>query len=687
MDRHNNGRTASPESGLERREQMQKSVKKSNKKTGAAGKYTAPGAFVGAQPSNLVELIEAQRGKAASSAGKKPAADTALANKCSDLQLQSFGQFGADPAAIVGQQAGQTVGGWLHSSAAKPKDTALANEWANLQLQSFGQFGADPAAIAGQQAGQTAGDWLENQLAQTGFNEDESKLAYLGEKFTNGAHRAVEGAYNNAIDNSRAQVDAQLRNGFVTDTGVNQRDIQNALASIFGGKYAQHAQDTQAADLAVAAELSGAADGLRSTRAAEYGRDIDERYGATGLWKLGGDVAAGAGQMAPTVAVNLLTGGRLGTPFLLSSAAGNAAAEARAGGADEETAFLYGILSGGVEAATERISAGIPGLNKTGLLDDVLSRVASSPTGRGAVKKLVDVLGEGAEEYISEIAGAYLARLWNGDERGAWQTFVETQPDALYAGLVGTLTSAVMNLPGEAYTLARKNKTGAVPGAQQSGNSVPRLFTRDEVQGMSAREVSENYDAIRESMEMWDENGELQGGTQSRMVDRQAPGEDNETTSGNERLYTRAEVQGMSEEEQLANVDAIRESMGLWDAEGKLSKESEITIEEVRDDFEQIKHIKNLENFVEDPLLLKDVSPETLYCFLEKQGYTILPLAQSKTLTGIHYKDGGGFKVNWGGDRILQYHPATGSHHNGAYYKISSGKTGKVRIDLHGNKI
>ena len=99
------------------------------------------------------------------------------------------------------------------------------------------------------------------------------------------------------------------------------------------------------------------------------------------------------------------------------------------------------------------------------------------------------------------------------------------------------------------------------------------------------------------------------------------------------------------------------------------------------------KHIKNLENFVEDPLLLKDVSPETLYCFLEKQGYTILPFAQSKTLTGIHYKDGGGFKVNWGGDRILQYHPATGSHHNGAYYKISSGKTGKVRIDLHGNKI
>ena len=143
MDRRNNGRTASPESGTERREQMQKSVKKSKRKTGAAGKYTAPGAFGGAQPSNLVELIEAQRGKAASSAGKKQAADTALANEWANLQLQSFGQFGADPAAIAGQQAGQTAGDWLRSSAAKPKNTALANEWANLQLQSFGQFGAD----------------------------------------------------------------------------------------------------------------------------------------------------------------------------------------------------------------------------------------------------------------------------------------------------------------------------------------------------------------------------------------------------------------------------------------------------------------------------------------------------------------------------------------------------------------
>lgn len=35
------------------------------------------------------------------------------------------------------------------------------------------------------------------------------------------------------------------------------------------------------------------------------------------------------------------------------------------------------------------------------------------------------------------------------------------------------------------------------------------LFTRGEVQAMSPREISENYDAIRESMGLWDKDGRL----------------------------------------------------------------------------------------------------------------------------------------------------------------------------------
>ena len=69
--------------------------------------------------------------------------------------------------------------------------------------------------------------------------------------------------------------------------------------------------------------------------------------------------------------------------------------------------------------------------------------------------------------------------------RGAWQTFVETQPDALYAGLVGTLTSAVMNLPGSVYA-GKEKQDWRCTGRAAKQEQRPALFTRDEVQGMSA---------------------------------------------------------------------------------------------------------------------------------------------------------------------------------------------------------
>ena len=130
---------------------MQKSVKKSNKKTGAAGKYTVPGAFGGAQPSNLVELIEAQRGKAASSAGKKQAADTALANEWADLQLQSFGQFGADTLSPTWGRVEET-----------PEMTAAEREreaqWYEQNANAYNALGADGQSTV-QRANDAANRW------------------------------------------------------------------------------------------------------------------------------------------------------------------------------------------------------------------------------------------------------------------------------------------------------------------------------------------------------------------------------------------------------------------------------------------------------------------------------------------------------------------------------------------------
>lgn len=100
----------------------------------------------------------------------------------------------------------------------------------------------------------------------------------------------------------------------------------------------------------------------------------------------------------------------------------------------------------------------------------------------------------------------------------------------------------------------------------------------------------------------------------------------------------------------------------------------------------ELESINNLDDLLNNPNKLSGVNEKDLYNYLVDCGYDVKPLSQG-SLKGIPFEEGGGFKVNWGGDRILQYHPESRSHHGGAYFKISSGETGTIRIDLDGNII
>ena len=108
-----------------------------------------------------------------------------------------------------------------------------------------------------------------------------------------------------------------------------------------------------------------------------------------------------------------------------------------------------------------------------------------------------------------------------------------------------------------------------------------------------------------------------------------------------------------------------------------------------KDDNKSITHkkledIKNLDDIIDDPEILKNTTPDGLYNYLKENGYEVKPLGGGD-LAGIEYLDGGGYRINWGGDRILQYHPEGGRHHGGLeYYKLSSGKTGTLRYDRYG---
>ncbi|MFR5629717.1 MAG: hypothetical protein ACLTLX_08510, partial [Ruthenibacterium lactatiformans] len=181
-----------------------------------------------------------------------------------------------------------------------------------------------------------------------------------------------------------------------------------------------------------------------------------------GLWKVGGDLAAGVGGMLPSIGVNAVTGGTLGLPYIMSSAAGNAAAQARAYGADEDTALVYGLLSGATEGATEKIVGGIPGLGG-GWMDKAIQRVAGSSAGRRAVKRLADVFGEGLEEALSELIGSQLEKMYLNRED--WRSGGEILQDTAYSMLLGALTSAAMNAPGDIRTRRTGAKINALGGA------------------------------------------------------------------------------------------------------------------------------------------------------------------------------------------------------------------------------
>lgn len=196
-----------------------------------------------------------------------------------------------------------------------------------------------------------------------------------------------------------------------------------------------------------------------------------QESGKNGAVQMAGNVASAIGGMAPNIAANMAGMPGLGWYSLYAGSAGGAAQQARDAGADTLTAATAGALSGAVEMATEKMFDGIPGMsqgNRFAVSDAVekgIQKYIKSATGQKVVGKLADVLGEGAEEYVSELAGSYIAQLYQEDNR----TFLEraSDPDTWYAFAVGSLTSGVMNAGAGAISAAERKVSGTQVQNQQ----------------------------------------------------------------------------------------------------------------------------------------------------------------------------------------------------------------------------
>lgn len=96
---------------------------------------------------------------------------------------------------------------------------------------------------------------------------------------------------------------------------------------------------------------------------------------------------------------------------------------------------------------------------------------------------------------------------------------------------------------------------------------------------------------------------------------------------------------------------------------------------------------ETVDAIIENHEALSEFTPKSMKSFLEECGYGVKPLGSRSSLKGQSLDDGGGYRVNFGGDGYFQYHPENGSHHyKKEYWKVSNGEWGKKRYDMGGKE-
>lgn len=185
------------------------------------------------------------------------------------------------------------------------------------------------------------------------------------------------------------------------------------------------------------------ADTLEATadQLGEYAtRDLGKaKAGLSQFGQAGVDIATNIIQMGYDLALGKLLGGHSLIPMFVRSS-GSASQEARQNGATTSQQLLYGIAKGGIEVATEKIFDGVAKIYGAGAADDiteeVIRRLANTPTGRTMLRVLIGAGGEGGEEVISDWLSPFADMLYK--DKSLRELFREIDPaEVVYDFLIG----------------------------------------------------------------------------------------------------------------------------------------------------------------------------------------------------------------------------------------------------------
>ena len=171
----------------------------------------------------------------------------------------------------------------------------------------------------------------------------------------------------------------------------------------------EHTDFVEKSDKAAADTAYRKADELQASSAQDVSR-AKEGLGKVGQFVV--DLGVAGTQMAGDIAVGALTGGSA-LPAMFLRSTGSAAQETRQSGASYNQQLAYGLGSGALSVATEKIANVAAPFQKAfggGVLDKTISGAVAKMNGSAAGKLALSMLSEGGEEFIEDVFQPVLQR-------------------------------------------------------------------------------------------------------------------------------------------------------------------------------------------------------------------------------------------------------------------------------------
>lgn len=274
------------------------------------------------------------------------------------------------------------------------------------------------------------------------------------------------------LDQQIAALEATL-----SDPTMTERDIADTKEAIANAKAQRDFYQTAVrGGERAAGAVYGVADHLADSGAQDIQR---AKKGLGKVGQLAVDVGVAGAQMGADIGAGILTGGGALAPMFVRSAGGGAQ-EARRSGATHEQQVNYGLASGALSVATEKIANVAAPFKKYfggGFLDRAIDGALPKMNGSAAGKIALSFLSEGGEEVIEDLVQPALQMIYNGKSLGKSYSELEAAEilnDFLVGGILGGLGGGVEAIQQRAFQVEQQNTTPAQPAAaQESAQDTP----------------------------------------------------------------------------------------------------------------------------------------------------------------------------------------------------------------------